>query len=102
MPNKKGYVERFELFIMGREIANAYSELNDPDDQINRFKAQEALKAAGDEEANEMDDDFINALNIGMPPTGGIGYGIDRIAMLFTNQESIRDVLYFPTLKSLE
>ena len=102
IPDKKGYVERFELYIMGREIANAYSELNDPDDQINRFKAQEALRAAGDDEANEMDEDFINALNIGMPPTGGIGYGIDRIAMLFTNQESIRDVLYFPTLKSLE
>ena len=102
IPDKKGYVERFELYIMGREIANAYSELNDPDDQINRFKAQEALRAAGDDEANEMDDDFINALNIGMPPTGGIGYGIDRIAMLFTNQESIRDVLYFPTLKSLD
>ncbi len=100
-PDKPDYVERFELFITGHEMCNAYSELNDPIDQRERFKAQEAALAAGDEEANTTDEDFMNALEIGMPPTGGIGYGIDRLIMLLTNQPAIRDVLLFPTLKSL-
>ncbi|MFG6394014.1 MAG: lysine--tRNA ligase [Lachnospiraceae bacterium] len=101
-PDNPGYVERFEFFINGWEMANAYSELNDPIDQRARFEAQEKEFAAGNEEANHTDEDFLNALSIGMPPTGGIGFGIDRMVMIMTNSPAIRDVLLFPTMKSLD
>jgi len=101
-PENPDYVERFEFFMNGWEMANAYSELNDPIDQRARFAAQEEQFAAGDEEANHTDEDFLNALEIGMPPTGGIGYGIDRMCMLFTGSTAIRDVLLFPTMKTID
>ena len=100
-PKDPRYVERFEFYMNGWEMANAYSELNDPIDQRERFAEQDKLAAAGDDEANHTDEDFLNALMIGMPPTGGIGYGIDRLCMLMTDSAAIRDVLLFPTMRTI-
>ena len=98
-PNDPRFVDRFELFISGKEFANAYTELNDPIDQLERFEAQMKERDLGNKEANDIDYDFVEALEYGMPPAGGIGYGIDRLCMFFLEQESIRDVLLFPTMK---
>ena len=101
-PEDPRFVDRFELFIGGKEFANAYTELNDPIDQLERFEAQLKEKDLGNEEANDIDYDFVEALEYGMPPAGGIGYGIDRLTMLFTDSQAIRDVLLFPTMKPLD